>query len=184
MRKIAAATLALVLSFPVGAGGLRAENWPGWRGPRGDGTSLEKGVPVRWSSTENIAWRTAVPYLGHASPIVWNDRIFLVGTDLERHDRMLMAINRADGKPIWERSVVRSPLEGKHRLNSYASSTPATDGELVYVSFLDQGQMLVAAYDFDGTERWKVRPGVFSSMHGYCSSPVIFENELIVNGDH
>ena len=172
-------TLALLV-----AGGLRAENWPGWRGPRGDGTSQEQNVPTRWSSRENIAWKVPVRYPGHASPIVWDERIFLVGTDLEHKQRMLMAYSRADGKPVWERPVVETPLEGKHRLNSFASSTPATDGELVYVSFLDQGQMLVAAYDFSGNERWKVHPGVFSSVHGYCSSPVLFEDLVIVNGDH
>ncbi len=182
--------LGLSLVCLLTAGTLQAENWPGWRGPRGDGTSTEKDVPVKWSDTENIAWKIAVPHVGHASPIVWEDRVFLVGTDLERHDRTLMAYRRADGKLLWEKSVVESPLEKKHNLNSYASSTPATDGQLIYVSFLEiddetkKGRMLVAAYDFDGNERWKVRPGIFSSVHGFCSSPVIFEDTVIVNGDH
>ena len=183
MRKTAIAALALAVSGLM-SGALRAENWPGWRGPRGDGTSLEGRIPVRWSSSENIAWKADLAYAGHASPIVWGDRLFLVGVDLGNHDRMLTALNRADGKCLWERSVVRSPLEGKHRLNSYASSTPATDGDFIYVSFLDQGEMLVAAYDFEGNERWKKRPGVFSSVHGFCSSPVVYEDRLIVNGDH
>jgi outer membrane protein assembly factor BamB len=189
MRIIAIAAVSLFLvSLPtsgaLSAGDRQAENWPGWRGPRGDGTSLETGIPTRWSDSENVAWKAPVPHVGHASPVVWDDRIFLVGTDLERHDRMLMAFRRTDGRPLWERSVVNSPLEGKHRLNSFASSTPATDGQLVYVSFLDRKEMLVAAYDFEGVERWKVRPGIFSSVHGYCSSPVIFEDKVIVNGDH
>ncbi len=180
-RNVVVALFSCVL---LTSGALRAENWPGWRGPRGDGTSVEKGVPIHWSDTENIAWRVEIPYVGHASPIVWEDRLFLVGTDLEHHDRMLLAYDRSSGKKLWERSVVQSPLEGKHRLNSYASSTPATDGKLIYVSFLDQKEMLIAAYDFDGNERWRARPGVFSSVHGYCSSPVIFEETVIVNGDH
>src|SRR5436190_15716877 len=163
---------------------LRAENWPGWRGPRGDGTSLEQGIPIRWSGTENVAWKVAVAHQGHASPIVWGDRIFLVGTDLEKQERILTALDRANGATRWERTVVQTPLEKKHRLNSFSSSTPVTDGELVYVSFLDGGQMFAAAFDFDGIERWKVRPGVFSSVHGYCSSPVLFEDKLIINGDH
>lgn len=184
MHNFATAVLSLGIAGWLVAGDLRAENWPGWRGPRGDGTSLETEVPKHWSATDNLAYRVAVPYLGHASPIVWGDHIFLVGTNLASHERMLMAYRRTDGKLLWERSVMQSPLEGKHRLNSHASSTPATDGEFVYVSFLDKTQMVVAAYDFNGTERWKVRPGVFSSVHGYCSSPVIFEDTLIVNGDH
>lgn len=183
MQKLCLAVGLALLAF-VNTTDLRGENWPGWRGPRGDGTSLEQGIPVRWSATENIAWKVAVSHPGHASPIVWQDRIFLAGTDLENQERILTALDRADGATKWERIVVRAPLERKHRLNSYSSSTPVTDGQLVYVSFLDEGQMFAAAYDFDGTERWKVRPGVFSSVHGYCSSPVLFEDKLIINGDH
>ncbi len=163
---------------------LFAENWPCWRGPRGDGTSLEQGIPVTWSGTDNVAWKVAVPHLGHASHIIWGDRIFLVGTDLEKQERILTALDRANGTMQWELSVIRTPLEKKHRLNSYSSSTPVTDGELVYVSFLDEGKMFAAAYDFDGNERWRVHPGIFSSVHGYCSSPVLFEDKLIINGDH
>jgi len=176
--------IATVLTLLCFGADLHAENWPGWRGPRGDGTSIEQGVPVRWSGTENVAWKVAVPHLGHASPIVWEDHIFLVGTDLEKQERILTAFDRVNGATRWERTVVKTSLEKKHRLNSYSSSTPVTDGELVYVSFLDEGQMFAAAYDFDGKERWKVRPGVFSSVHGYCSSPVLFEDKLIINGDH
>jgi hypothetical protein len=71
--------------------------------------------------------------------------------------------------------VLKSPLERKHPRNSHASSTPATDGDTVYVSFLDGREMFIAAYDFQGNKRWHARPGVFSSVHGYCSSPVLFE---------
>jgi outer membrane protein assembly factor BamB len=80
--------------------------------------------------------------------------------------------------------VLKSPLEKKHQLNSFASSTPATDGRSIFVTFLDKGEMVVAAYDFAGEQRWLSRPGAFSSVHGYCSCPVLFENEVIVNGDH
>jgi outer membrane protein assembly factor BamB len=184
MLRLRIAVIGLAVSCLVSPADLRGENWPGWRGPRGDGTSLEHGIPVRWSGTENVAWKVAVPHPGHASPIVWQNRIFLVGTDLEKQERILTALDRANGSVVWERSVVRTPLEEKHRLNSYSSSTPVTDGKLVYVSFLDEGQMFVAAYDIDGTERWKVHPGAFSSKHGYCSSPVLFEDKVIVNGDH
>jgi outer membrane protein assembly factor BamB len=162
----------------------RAENWPGWRGPRGDGSSEEQGVPVRWSSSENIAWKIPVPYLGHASPVIWEDHVFLIGTDLEKADRVLTAFDRKTGKELWSQQVVNSPLEGKHRLNSFASSTPVADDERVYVSFLDHGKMCVAAYDFAGNEKWKVWPGIFSSVHGYCSSPILFEDKIIINGDH
>ncbi len=80
--------------------------------------------------------------------------------------------------------MVNAPPERRHRLNSRASSTPATDGRSVFVSFLDGKAMLVAAYDFAGRRRWTVRPGPFASVHGYCASVVLFENLVILNGDH
>jgi len=177
--------LCLVIVFvTILSGPVSAENWPGWRGPRGDGTSLEKNVPVRWSSTENIVWKVPIPGKGHASPIVWADRIFVVTALEKQKQRVLLCLDRNSGNIIWQRVVLESPLERKHSLNSYASSTPVTDGEKVYVSFLDRDNMFVAAYDFEGSKVWEVRPGVFSSMHGYCSSPVLWKDKVIVNGDH
>jgi outer membrane protein assembly factor BamB len=161
-----------------------SENWPAWRGPRGDGTSLERNVPVEWSATQNIAWKVPIPGKGHASPILWRDRIFVVTAMKEQKQRLLLCLGRTNGKVLWQRTVLEAPLERIHSLNSYASSTPATDGERVYVSFLDRDKMFVAAYDFDGNKLWSVRPGVFSSMHGYCSSPILWKDKVIVNGDH
>jgi len=80
--------------------------------------------------------------------------------------------------------VLKSPFERKHALNSHASSTPATDGERVFTAFLDVREVVVAAHDLEGRPRWLVRPGRFSSMHGFCSSPVLFEDKVIVNCDH
>jgi outer membrane protein assembly factor BamB len=161
-----------------------AENWSQWRGPRRDGTCLETNVPVRWSQTENILWKTPLPGKGHASPIVWNDRIFTVTAIKEKQQRVLLCLDRISGKILWQRVVLSAPIERIHKLNSYASSTPITDGQNVYFSFLDRDQMFVAAYDFDGNKVWEVRPGVFSSVHGYCSSPILWNEKLILNGDH
>jgi outer membrane protein assembly factor BamB len=161
-----------------------AENWPAWRGPRGDGTSHEPTVPLRWSGQDNIAWKVEVPGTGHASPIIWQDRIFVVSCLEEANARVLACFDRPSGRLLWKQIVLESPLEDKHHLNSFASSTPATDGQLVYVTFLDRNEMAVAAYDFSGRQKWLVRPGPFSSKHGYCSCPVLFEDKVIVNGDH
>ncbi|HMJ90696.1 MAG TPA: PQQ-binding-like beta-propeller repeat protein, partial [Candidatus Acidoferrum sp.] len=161
-----------------------AENWPQWRGPRLDGTSTETNVPVHWSATSNIAWKVAMPGLGHASPIIWGDQVFTVTALPETQERVLLALNRKDGKVAWKQSVLSSPLEKKHMLNSHASSTPACDGERVFVAFLDRQQMVVAAYDLSGKQQWVARPGKFSSMHGFCSSPILFKDKVIVNGDH
>lgn len=161
-----------------------AEDWPGWRGPRGDGTSEEATIPVHWNAADNVAWKVALPGKGHASPIVWGERIFTVSALEDSQDRVLLCLDRRSGQMLWQQTVLHSPLERKHQLNSFASSTPATDGERVYVTFLDQKEMLVAAYDFEGRQQWLVRPGVFSSQHGFCSCPVLFEDDVIVNGDH
>ncbi|MBN1123876.1 MAG: PQQ-binding-like beta-propeller repeat protein [Sedimentisphaerales bacterium] len=177
-------SFVLVLIICMAWGWARGENWPVWRGPRMDGTSLEKEVPVRWSPTENILWKTSIPGKGHASPVVWENRIFLVTADESSQNRILLCLDTKTGQILWKRTVLTSRLERLHNLNSYASSTPATDGEHVYVSFLDRDKMFVAAYDFAGNEIWSVRPGVFSSMHGYCSSPVLWKDKVIVNGDH
>ncbi|NDB77783.1 MAG: serine/threonine protein kinase, partial [Verrucomicrobia bacterium] len=160
-----------------------AENWPGWRGPRGDGTSLEKNVPVKWSGTENVLWKTPLAG-GHASAITWGDRLFTVGAVAETEGRNLICLDKNSGKILWEQVVVKSPFEKKHRENSHASSTPATDGKLVYVAFLDVQDMVVAAYDFSGKQQWLARPGVFKSVHGFCTSPILHNDKVIVNGDH
>lgn len=149
-----------------------------------DGTSHETNVPIHWSATENVAWKSPLPGGGHASPIVWGDRIFTVAATVDQQARVLLCLDRKTGRILWQRVVVTSSLERKHQLNSYASSTPATDGELVYVTFLVHDRMLVAAYDFDGQQRWVVLPGPFASMHGFCSSPLVYEDKLIINGDH
>ncbi|MDH3582903.1 MAG: PQQ-binding-like beta-propeller repeat protein [Phycisphaerae bacterium] len=159
-----------------------AENWPVWRGPRGDGTSLETSVPRQWSATQNIKWKVPIPGKGHASPVVWGDRIFLVTAT--ENERVLLCLDRLSGRILWNKTVLESPRERIHRLNSYASSTPATDGRHVFVSFLDEKQMFIAAYDFDGKQVWGRQPGVFSSVHGYCASPILWKDTLIINGDH
>src|SRR5258706_720198 len=173
--------MALIALLPLSA---HAENWPCWRGPRGDGSSVESNVPVHWSATSNVVWKTEIPGRGHSSPIVWGDRIFLLTAIEDKLERTVVCLDRKSGAILWQRVVITTPLEGKHRLNGFASSTPATDGKLVYVSFLDKAEMVVAAYDFAGNQKWLVRPGAFSSVHGFCSSPVLFKDKVIVNGDH
>jgi len=190
-RTVLIAFCWLLLLVGRGAAPALGENWPAWRGPRGDGTSQESGIPVRWngevpveSAESNIAWKTPLPGSGHASAVVWGDRIFVVACLEATQERLLIALDRPTGKIVWQQVVLRSPLEDKHQLNSFASSTPATDGKQVYVTFLDRTEMVVAAYDYSGKQQWLVRPGPFSSKHGYCSCPVLFEDKVIVNGDH
>ena len=188
--------------------GQAAENWPGWRGPRGDGTSKETSLVASWNGTtmKNIAWKAPIPGIGHGSPVVWKDRVFLV-TCLEKNKgtnktRALLCLDRLSGKKIWQQTVIKCPLETKHSLNSRASSTPATDGKTIYVAFLDvngrtvpapnvgrkrpitPGRIAIAAYDLNGKRKWIKRVGNFVSAHGFCSNPVLHKDLLILNGDH
>jgi outer membrane protein assembly factor BamB len=169
---------ALLLTATATAG-----EWPGWRGPRGDGTSDEADVPIHWSKTENIRWKVAIPGKGHSSPIVWGDRIFVTTCVEKEQKRELLCLERRDGKVLWERVVLTAKLEPKHGLNSYASSTPATDGRHVWVSFLDFPNMVVACYDMEGRQVWRHSPGEFHSRHGFCSPPILYKDMVILNGD-
>ncbi|MFN0053666.1 MAG: PQQ-binding-like beta-propeller repeat protein [Planctomycetales bacterium] len=204
MHRFFSAFWMLSFLLPAAMGVARGEDWPGWRGPRGDGTSLDKSPPVRWNGEtgENIAWKVEVPGEGHGSPIVSGDRVFLVSCRLDREERVLLCFRRSTGELLWERTVVHSPLEIKHQLNSHASSTPATDGKLVYVAFLEidgsqapagnvgtarpltPGKIAVAAYTLEGERRWLAYPGSFASVHGFCTNPVLFGDLVIINGDH
>ncbi|MBO49885.1 MAG: serine/threonine protein kinase [Planctomycetaceae bacterium] len=183
---------------------VQAENWPGWRGPRGDGTSTSQVVPISWDATtgKNLLWKTPLSTEGHSSPIIHGNRAYVVGCVKSKQQRTLVSLDAHTGKVAWERVVFAAPLESKHKLNSYASGTPVTDGKTIYVSFLETGKrkipapnvgnkrlitpgrMVVAAYSSAGKKLWMVRPGDFISAHGFCSSPVIYEDLLIVNGDH
>ena len=200
MRTVLLIFLVVSLSGPRA----EAENWQGWRGPRGDGTSLEKKPPVKWNGKtgENIAWKAALPGAGHASVIVWEDRIFTVTTIESSGERMLLCLDRKDGRVRWQRTVFKGPLETTHRLNSRASSTPATDGKLIFATFLKvdgrtipapnvsaprlitPGTILVAAYDLAGEKKWVVEIGGFISAHGFNACPILYRDLVIINGDH
>ena len=159
------------------------------RGPHGDGTTDEKGLPIKWSATDNIAWKTAIPGKGHSSPIICGDRVFLTTCIEQDGRRMFAGLDRRDGKILWQKEVITAALEKVHRLNSRASATPATDGKYVFVTFLDPSQeknakVIVGCYDFDGNKVWQKSPGRFSSVHGFCSSPILYKDTVIVNCDH
>lgn len=172
-----ARTIAL---FVISASLVNAENWPGWRGPRGDGTSFEKNLPTIWSATNNIAWKVQVPGSGHSSPIVWGRRIFLTTALVESEERCLVCFDRDNGRLSWQQTVIKAPLEAKNGENSFASSTPCTDGESVFATFLDGKDVVAASYDFAGRQLWLARPGQFLSQHGFSHNPTIFKDFVIL----
>ena len=187
--------ISLFFSVVFSSSFARAENWPGWRGPRGDGTSEETDVPTHWDGAkgENIAWKVEVPGTGHASPIVWDDRIFLV-TCLEEEPRPRAALPRPRLGQNALADVGAQVAAGKEApLNSYASSTPATDGKLVYVTFLEGTKPGEATGAADGRGGLRFRraaasgscgPARFPASTAIAVVPVLFEDKLIVNGDH
>src|SRR5436190_5852378 len=158
--RAAAAVLGLIPLCGLAA----AEDWPGWRGPRADGTASDSGYPLHWGRTENVRWKTTIPGTGHSSPVVSNGRVFVTSCVEPEKKRMLYCVDRAGGKILWERCVLVAELEKKHGENSWASSTPAADGGRVYVSFLDRPRMRVYCYDSAGNKLWEASPGEFPSQ--------------------
>lgn len=159
-----------------------AEDWPMWRGPRGDGISLETDIPLEWSPTKNIAWATPIPGKGRSSPIVSGDAVFVSTVLPESLSRRLLKVNRASGAIEWNQELLSGPLEQQHRFNTSASSTPATDGSWVYCVVVDDQRMYVVACDYEGKIRWRVSPGTFESKHGFATSPLLYKEMVIVNG--
>jgi outer membrane protein assembly factor BamB len=198
MKKLAAALLVLTLISLA-----YAENWPNWRGPNGLGISVEKGIPAKWDPEKNIKWKVEVPGLGHSSPIVWGDRIFVttaVNSDPKeatwqkglpfnsKRDASdvawkVMCFDKNNGKLLWEQTAItRVPVNQRQMKNSYASQSPVTDGTYVYAFFGDQGMY---CYDFNGKLIWKNDLGSFTMRMGWgtASSPVLYKNYVIQTCD-
>jgi len=161
----------------------KAESWPGWRGPRGDGTCIEQDVPANWDPAGAL-WKTEIPGQGHASPIVWGDRVCTVTGLPATQERVLLCLDRTSGKILWQESVVQGPLEKINKENSYASATPVTDGERVFVAFRVGDDIIVAAHDLaSGKRLWLVRPGTHTGEWGFSNEPVLFKDKVILDGD-
>src|SRR5579862_2685660 len=119
MLRISILTLAMFAATVA----VYAEEWPSWRGPRGDGTSTETHIPLKFDGVdhgENLRWKTEIPGKGHSSPAVWGDRVFVTSCIETDQKRMLYCLDRTSGKILWEKVVLTAKLEGKHQLNSYA----------------------------------------------------------------
>jgi outer membrane protein assembly factor BamB len=184
--------------------------WAGWRGPDGQGVATATGLPIEWSDTKNVAWRTKIPGRGHSSPVVWGDRVFLttaidgdvvpgaravqhldegkefvhpdaIGAD-RKHKFEVLAIEARTGQILWEKVAFEgTPYDSAHRKASFASPTAVTDGERVYAFFGSEG---LYAYDFDGRLLWKAAmPGIANMGVGYGTSPVLHKGLLVVQCD-
>lgn len=175
---------ALALAAVLLLSGLAAaEDWPAWRGPRGDGTVTDTGYPLTWNDKDNVKWKLELPGAGHSSPVVSKGKVFVAGCVEGTKARVLYCADRKTGKLLWEKTAVVSDLEKKHGENSWASSTPACDGERVFITFLDKPQLRVYCYDYEGKLLWEKNPGEFHSVHGFSAPPIIYNDLVIVNGD-
>lgn len=172
-------SLALFI-VPVLLPGL-AEDWPQWRGPSLNGTSTEKNLPVHWSTTENVAWKLAMPGKTGSTPIIWGNYIFLSVADGD--DLALWCVDKTKGTPVWKKLVA----QGNYKVNkqNMSSPSPVTDGKNVYVM---TGTGVLKGFDFSGNERWmreiQKDYGRFGLNWGYASSPLLYEDSLYVQVLH
>jgi outer membrane protein assembly factor BamB len=165
----------------VAPDGEGANYWPRWRGPSGQGQVAGTNYVDTWSTKENIKWRAAVPGIGHSSPIVWKDHIFLTTSHDDGARMSMLAYRRSTGEKLWETGIRSSGIEHKYPKNSHASATATTDGERVYASFGTHG---LAAFDFSGTLLWQSKIGDLSNYHGSAGSPVLYKDRIFLYQDH
>jgi outer membrane protein assembly factor BamB len=168
-----------------------AEEWSQFRGPNGSGVSATTGLPEEFGPAKNVVWKTALPP-GHSSPVMTRDRIFVTAYEKERsadgkgegakgnHKLLVIALDRATGKVLWQREVPRS-LKGRlENVNGPASPSPVTDGSNVYVFFQEFG---LVSYNGAGKERWKLPLGPFNMFYGFGASPILVDDKVILPVD-
>ena len=158
-----------------------AENWPCFRGPTRQGISHEKDIPVEWNQTSNIVFKTPIPGIGWSSPIVFDDRVFVTTATDEGASFRLLCLDRLTGAVLWNKQIHRQNPGHKQVFNSYASSTPVTDGRYIYVLAFD-GTM--AAVSNEGNVIWKYQEFDYYSEHGLAVSTILYRDLLIVPIDY
>ena len=164
---------------------LQAENWAQFRGPNGAGLSAEKGLPVKWTA-KDYKWQVELPGIGHSSPVVWEDRVIITSAVNKGEKRFIECYHADTGKPVWSKEL-GGATHPKHGLNSFASSTPVTDGKMVYVSWGDNDEYFIVAHDFkSGAEKWRtqLKPSRSKHGHGTATSPILFEDLVILLNEH
>ena len=166
------------LSIILVTASMFAADWPAWRGPQGTGVSAETDLPVKWSDTENVRWKSSLPGPGNSTPVVSRGRVFVTQAVGDR--RTLMCFDRALGKLLWQQGVTTSEKEPTHDTNPYCGASPVTDGERVIASFASDG---LFCYDFAGKELWRRAPISGRQIHiwGNGASPVIYKDFCFLN---
>lgn len=178
MRIFGLACVSLVLLIQSAA----AENWPAFRGPRGDGTTPATGVPVEWSETKNIVWKTPIHGRGWSSPVVWDNQIWLTTATEDGTKQSVLCVDATTGDVLHDMVVFENENPRFcHPSNSYASCTPTIEDGRLYVHFGSYG---TAAIDTaTGKKIWERRDLECDHFRAPASSPILFEDVLIVAYD-
>jgi outer membrane protein assembly factor BamB len=173
LRSLLALGAALLLAAP-----LDASDWPRFRGPNGTGVSTDKGVPLTFSDKDNVLWKVEIPGTGISSPVVSRGKLFVQTASQDGRSRSLLCLDAAKGKTLWTRTVTGSRAR-IHTLNSFASATPAADGERVCAAFWDGKEVTLHAFDFEGKPLWTYSLGRFRSQHGAGNSPLFHAGKVV-----
>ena len=154
------------------------DQWPRFRGPDGSGKVTTATLPASWT-TEDWTWQADLPGVGHSSPVVWNEKIYLTSADEESKIRHLFCHDLATGKLAWSLDFPGT-IERHHKQNSSASSTVTADSHGIYWLWGTSQNVRLQALTHDGESRWSVDLGSYIGQHGFGGSPVVWENVVIV----
>ena len=156
-----------------------AQEWTRFRGPNGTGESEVTSIPATWTS-KDYNWQVKLPGVGHSSPVLWGDHLFLMSADPETATRYLLCYDSLTGRQRWERKFESSTYK-LHAQSSYGSSTPAVDSELVYFAWAEPRNTTLIALTHEGDVVWKADLGTWSSQHGFGTSPIIVDDLVILS---
>jgi outer membrane protein assembly factor BamB len=207
--------MPLAIALLLSAASLSAQegdslgNWPQLRGPLATGVAPQGDPPTEWNETKNVRWKVAIPGVGSSTPVVWNDKVFLltaIETDRKVdsvpepadqpkrqfgivfpnriHQFVVLCLDRATGQTLWQKTAVELlPHEGHHPDNDFASATPVTDGKHMWVSFGSRG---VFCFDLAGNLKWQQDFGDLTTRlsFGEGSSPALHGDTLVTTWDH
>src|SRR5262245_53793720 len=180
LRETSIFTAALAIVLVSGA--VWAENWDRFRGPNGAGQSDASTIPSEWKQ-ENFLWKQPLPGVGHSSPVVWEDRLFITSGDSKSGEKIVQAFDALSGRPIWEKRFPGTKYS-MHAFNSYMSCTPAIDEERLYIVWRDGTKLTLLALMHNGDEAWRADAGLIEEKHGYGSSPVVVDDVVCIENDN
>src|SRR2546421_355971 len=160
----------------------QADNWARFRGPNGTGVATDRDIPVKFDEKTNLLWKVPLTGYGNSSPVVWGKRVFVQTATTSADQRLLLCLDVDSGKQLWAKSLP-GKLHKVRKDSSQANSTPAVDGERVYVSFWNGTGIIVAAYDMAGTKVRERNLGAWESQHGPGASPVVYQDKVYFAND-